>query len=355
MVFLVHPVNAHFFDSGAFSLHGKELSEQAYRTYMDRYATFVKANCDAIDYYANVDVIGDPKRSWEHLQYLEGEYNLHPVPVIHQGTAMHWVAKHIEAGYTYIGLSGIQNNRDFRNWLDSAFSVICATQDRRPCVKTHGFGVGGFPFIARYPWYSVDTVRWVHLGSRAELLVPRYRNGNFCFDDSPYLFLCGNKRRQWKEPHVADLGLGQLAVVKAWLEHIGLNFDGFTENPTNWYIAYLRYYETLRTALPQFPWKFVKAVARKLGDDSCYQWSSQTFAAETIRIYYSGHGQEGVQPEIILGSAANIMLSFFDQPSERFQRVLAARQTGMPVSYEPPSKEKQRGRQKRRRGVDITR
>jgi hypothetical protein len=50
--------------------------------YVDEYAAFIKEYRDGIDFFANVDVIQDPKRTWKVQKYLENEHGLDPVPVV---------------------------------------------------------------------------------------------------------------------------------------------------------------------------------------------------------------------------------------------------------------------------------
>jgi hypothetical protein len=42
-----------------------------------------------------------------------------------------------------------------------------------PIVKVHGFGVTSTPLMARYPWYSVDSISWKLISGMGGILIPR--------------------------------------------------------------------------------------------------------------------------------------------------------------------------------------
>src|SRR5262245_48519493 len=115
-------VRSHFFDSGSFTLWTKAreyaqgkpekrkwdyYDKEDFWKYIDSYAAFVKRYKIAIDLYANVDVIPNPELSWRNLKYLEDKHGLTPVPVIHYGTDLEWLKRHMASGYDIIGLGGL--------------------------------------------------------------------------------------------------------------------------------------------------------------------------------------------------------------------------------------------------------
>ena len=108
-----------FLDSGSFSLkreaetYRKEnpgcdvwdyYHSDAHFRYLDDYADFIKQYGEAIDYYANVDVIRNAELSWRNLRYLEDEHKLTPVPVLHNDCDSQWIRKHLEYGYDFIAV-----------------------------------------------------------------------------------------------------------------------------------------------------------------------------------------------------------------------------------------------------------
>lgn len=163
-------VGSFFLDSGAHSLFTREVIKKKHRAgysfyeskkfwaYVDAYANFVKRHKKDIDFYVNVDAIFNPQKSWEVLKYLEQEHGLSPLPVIHHGTDLKWLDRHLEAGYTYIGLGGLGqevSTREYFAWANQVYERICPAPSHLPLVKTHGFAMTGYDLIVRYPWYCM--------------------------------------------------------------------------------------------------------------------------------------------------------------------------------------------------------
>lgn len=338
---VVWPIRSHFLDSGAFTLRNKV--DVNYREYMDEYATFIKDNLIAIDLYANVDVIASPELTWDNQKYLENEHGLKPIPLVHYGEDFKWIVKYIEAGYQYLGIGGVSNKKSLvleGPWLESCFEIICSTPKRLPVCMTHGFGVGGTKSMLRYPWYSVDTTRWMMLGSRGYFAIPKYRNGKFIFDVNPTIVKVGNTVQKWKD-HLKSLGTAEYAVVKEWADFIGIDLEKIQENPASWSASYLKFYEEFRKNAPSFPKPYQN---KRLGFfDKGYKFNSVEFPESKLKIYYSGGGVSAGLPEVVLERRAMVMLSFFDVPNTRFRRILEARRVNGPVAF-PGGKKRERRR-----------
>lgn len=131
---------------------------QEFWDYVDSYAAFVTKYKKYMDYYANVDVIYDPERSWKVLKYLEKEHGLNPVPVIHYGASLKWVEKHIEAGYDLLGIGGLgqgATKNTYKVWANEVFKVICPLPSRMPVVRTHGFAMTSYDLMLSYPFWCM--------------------------------------------------------------------------------------------------------------------------------------------------------------------------------------------------------
>ena len=192
-----------FLDSGAFSLFkehsqvGRDLQgffkSKEFRAYAKAYATFVKENEQYIDVYANIDVIGNPELSWEILKYLENEHGLNPCPVIHYGTDLKWLDKHLEAGYDLIALGGMAikvrgSTKQVSLWLDRVFERCCPPPSRLPSVRLHGFGVTTHSIMVRYPWWSVDSTTWCMKGAYGMIHLPKKVGGKYDYLTTPHYF-----------------------------------------------------------------------------------------------------------------------------------------------------------------------
>ncbi len=241
-------------DSGAFSLYSKHagITEDfsyfdtwAFLDYVDEYADFVRDHEEAIDWFVNVDVISRPEQSWEVLKYMESD-GLAPMPVIHYGADLHWVEKHLEAGYQYLGIGGPRtlHTSTYARWADQMFKLICPRRHDKPLVKTHGFGMTRHDLLMRYPWTTVDSKTWLQAAFNGQIWVPpRTRNG-FAFDLRPRIVPIGQTRRRntirW---HV-------LRDVREWLDSIGLPLGeneepGVTNDDHTRTIANLAYFDAL--------------------------------------------------------------------------------------------------------------
>jgi hypothetical protein len=199
-----------FLDSGAYGLYVRNVMPTgnykfydsiAFWEYVDRYAKFIKAYRPAFDHYANVDVIGDPERSYEVQKYLEETHALSPVPAVHFGTSVEWLQRYLREGYPYIAFGGLAfrrkagRTRESEHWLDQMFHELCpASNNHRPLVKVHGFGVTSFRMMSRYPWTSVDSTSYFKAAGFTGVYVPpRKKDGSFDFAKVPFHLLIGDR------------------------------------------------------------------------------------------------------------------------------------------------------------------
>jgi len=147
-----------FLDSGGFTAHtrGVEINIQDY-------IDFIKKN--KIKVYANLDVIGDHKKSMVNQSIME-RAGLSPLPVFHYGTDYSELELLCKK-YNYIALGGlvpITLKKDvLKNHLNKCFAI---TKNK---VKCHGFGMTNKTLLKVYPFYSVDSTSWLGGAMRAEI------------------------------------------------------------------------------------------------------------------------------------------------------------------------------------------
>lgn len=294
------PVNphvpTHFLDSGAFSLWNRQVikmgkrddefyDSKEFRSYVDDYAAFVKKYKHVIQVYANVDVIGNPKRSWETQRYLEEEHGLSPIPVVHHGTDLKWLEKYLEKGYDYIGLGGAAKRSkvmDYARWADRAWEIICPGPSHLPVCKVHGFAITSFTLVARYPWWSVDSTTWAKRSAYGIIIMPHHRGGRFVFDRTPYDLFIGDgspytKRMSSSQgmKHYRQMPLAHREVVRQWLKEIGVPFGkskngkvivaGVSNDIVKRQAATVEYFERLVHSLPKWPWAFIRVPTMGFG------------------------------------------------------------------------------------------
>jgi hypothetical protein len=288
-----------FLDSGAHSLYNdhvlgkKGAARYAYYDtpdfwkYVDDYAAFVKKYAKGLDYYANVDVIYNPEKSWEALKYLEDKHGLRPVPVIHAGTDLKWVERHLKAGYDYLGIGGLGQEtpkQTYTLWGDRLFDMLCPPPSRMPAVRTHGFAMTAYDLIIRYPWWSVDSASWAKAAGFGRLYVPHKRKGQFTFDVNPYLIVCSmslsrvSRGSSSGNLHYSLLEKAERVIVQEWLDSIGIPLgkvdkDGKTveygvlSEYNARAVANLKFFEAMCAGLPEWPWAFkVKGIRRGFSD-----------------------------------------------------------------------------------------
>ena len=143
-----------FLDSGAFSAWTRKIPID-----IDNYATFVKKYLPHLAVYANLDVIGDSKKTAKNQEYLE-KLGLKPLATFHIGSPYSELEK-MTKKYDYLalgGLVGVPYARRIKH-LDKCFRII------RLKSKVHGYGVGDLKLMLRYPFYSVDNTNWI-MGGR---------------------------------------------------------------------------------------------------------------------------------------------------------------------------------------------
>lgn len=147
-----------FIDSGAFGKNSHTVSIQSY-------VNFLKANMDRIDIYANLDVIGNPEKSYLNLTRIE-KFGLSPLPVFHYGSQFKWLDRLLDGKYDYIALGGLVpisgNYKAMRNFLDVVWMHILR---KNKAMRVHGFGIQNIDIMKRYPWYSVDASS-IHMQAR---------------------------------------------------------------------------------------------------------------------------------------------------------------------------------------------
>lgn len=285
-----------FLDSGAHSLYGEKIADnkdpdrfkffrtKGFRKYCDDYAAFLKKYAKGIDLYVNVDVIFDPKLSWKVLKYLENEHGLHPIPVIHYNTPLRWVYKHLDEGYSYIGLGGIGQEAtkwDYYSWADRVFDIICPRPSRLPVVRTHGFAMTSFDLLLRYPWYSVDSSSWCKGAGYGFIFIPHKRNNKFVWNEEPYrLFMSWSSRAEelYQDRHYINLSKNEKRTVREWLEVVDVPFGkvdddgnsvkyGVCSEYNARAVANLRFFEIWMKNLPKWPWPLNITVQHGIFED----------------------------------------------------------------------------------------
>lgn len=177
-----------FIDSGAFTawVKGKPIDHDAYILYSKK----LKAEADSNGVpvvFAALDVIpgsldGPPpdeaefrraaEQGWKN--YLREKANgLKTIPTFHQGDPWEFLDM-MMADTDYIGLSPRKVGKttwEKGEWLCEVFQRIGragklpSPGNMHNAIKTHGLGVSSPVFMETYPFYSVDSTRWLQGGN----------------------------------------------------------------------------------------------------------------------------------------------------------------------------------------------
>jgi hypothetical protein len=141
-----------FADSGAFSAKtaGAQISVRDYAAWLKRWRHRLHA-------YASLDVMHNPRASRANLERLR-ELDLDPLPVWHVGSSLEELDLILADEADYIAVGGMVRasitKGDPRLWryLDAVHARAGAAGTR-----LHGFGLGAWRLIERYPWFSADS------------------------------------------------------------------------------------------------------------------------------------------------------------------------------------------------------
>lgn len=143
--------NTLFVDSGAFGKNSSKVN-------LNNYIQFIKNNMSRINLYANLDVIGDPRKTYQNQKEMEKE-GLNPLPVFHYGSPERYLEQYLSEGYPYISLGGMVpiSTPQLQMWLDNLWGNYLTDSLGTPIIQVHGFGLQVESLLSRYPWYSIDA------------------------------------------------------------------------------------------------------------------------------------------------------------------------------------------------------
>lgn len=211
-----------FLDSGAFSAwsQGGEIDIQ-------EYIAFIKKHEQDLEVYANLDVIGDAEGTWKNQKIME-DAGLNPLPVYHYGAPEKWLTRYLKAGYDYIALGGMVpiTTGQLQQWLDRIFSDYLTDESGMPVIRVHGFGLTSLRLMLRYPWYSVDSTSWVMTGRMGSIYVPRFKNGQWVYDEESWKVAVSNRSPGTSEAgkHFLTLTQKQRELVLEYMSSKGYEY-----------------------------------------------------------------------------------------------------------------------------------
>lgn len=235
-----------FLDSGAYSAFS-----QGVEIDINEYIDFIKKHEHLLDVYVNLDVIGTKskgptKQTAEDTlrnQKIMEKAGLNPMPVFHRGEPVEYLIDYIE-NYDYIGLGmgrAIGNMGQIYLWLDRIFSQHICDAEGMPKTKVHGFGMTSLKLMMRYPWYSVDSTSWVITGRVGSIFVPRYKGGEWVYDENSWKISVSARSPGVKDDknHISNLSPRIKAVILDYIHTKGYKIgkSEFEKKPQDYELA----------------------------------------------------------------------------------------------------------------------
>ena len=215
-----------FLDSGAFSAW-----TQGIEVDIQEYIKFIKEHEDILEVYANLDVIGLggklPNKLTAEMtlknQKIMEEAGLNPLPCFHFGEPFEYLKYYVD-NYDYMafGVAGVKGS-SLVPWLDTCFSDYVCDEKGYPKIKVHGFAVTSLPLMWRYPWYSVDSTSWVMTSRTGAIYVPRYKDGEWIYDENSWKIAVSNRNPKAKRggAHISTLPPKKKQIVLEYIHAKG--------------------------------------------------------------------------------------------------------------------------------------
>lgn len=147
-------------DSGAYSVSKRGLAID-----LDKYIEFLKSNRDKIDVCVALDVIGNPKQSYENWLYMIDKGIDNAIPVYHLGEDIKWLDLYCEKT-DFVGIGGIAGS--VTNWK-LYIPFLRRIVNRYPNHKFHAFGLNSYKALRMVDLYSCDATSWLVGQKFAEL------------------------------------------------------------------------------------------------------------------------------------------------------------------------------------------
>ena len=146
-----------------------------FRKYLNSYITFLNSYKEWFDFYVNLDVIGNAKRTHDVQMEMES-HGLSPIPVFHLGSDMKYFKKYAE-NHPIIGVSistdaFAKNKRATYAGFNRLFSYFTDKKTGKPSIKCHGFALTSVDFMVRWPWWSVDSSSWATSARYGGVVIP---------------------------------------------------------------------------------------------------------------------------------------------------------------------------------------
>jgi hypothetical protein len=156
-------------DSGAYSARKEGITID-----MDAYIEFIHENAHLLDFYVNLDVIGDGKKSFDNWEYMRS-MGLNPVPVWHYGTNVKYLYEYLRHA-NLVAISDFEklSTKQRLHTLQRIWRNHLLDSVEFPKAEYHGLAVTAAELVKAFRWFSVDSSTWARkAGKYGKVCIPK--------------------------------------------------------------------------------------------------------------------------------------------------------------------------------------
>ena len=222
-----------------------------FNSYLEDYIEFLHINKEHLEFYVTLDVIKNPKRTWEVTKYMES-CGLNPLPVYHYGEDISWFKKMLDE-YDYIGIGGLGQEVSktlFFPFADKLFKLMCDSKGK-PRVKTHGFAITAIDVLMNYPWFTTDSSTWTTLSRSGNIYIPRMTGKSYNYMTTPFTVAFTEGRRKSTQHYVNQTPSVQ-KYVRDYIDFLGLSMEKISTLFHFRDVANIRFYLEIEKRLKLF-------------------------------------------------------------------------------------------------------
>src|SRR6266403_15510 len=153
------------------------LHTQEFVQYLETYVDFCKNRGNLLEFYVALDIINNAAESRRVYKHMLKE-GIKPLPVYHYGEDESVLEEYLHHT-DYVGYTGPQHIGQREGYVDHSDEIwkrYFLDAKGRPKVKVHGFAVTNFDYMARWPWYSVDSTSAFVQARTGSCMYPHVRN-----------------------------------------------------------------------------------------------------------------------------------------------------------------------------------
>jgi hypothetical protein len=203
-----------------------------FKLYLKKYIEYLHQFKEYFEFYVTLDIIFQAEASWEIYKEMRAN-DLDPLPVYHYSEDIKWFAKYCEET-DYVGIGGLGQlitKPLFFQYADPVFNLICSGNYRRhaPDIRVHGFALGNYDVMSRYPFHSVDASSPFYTSSMGCITMPIWTNGepNYCAVPKKITVTSRNKSSNAQRTHFRSMPdvSHRFKAVEEYLDQLGTNLE----------------------------------------------------------------------------------------------------------------------------------